>query len=213
MYWRSNSATTSPFFSVDPGFTTFWSTRLKSPPPPPPVEEKSEPDVEPNPSLPSDEDAAAAEPEPEPLVADVDVPGVRGVLKRLVAARKPDDMFGVPLAFPLLDAALAFPPCFACTEVVGLDPPPEELLSRPNPERLPRSWGLTSDTNVSAPVAPLRRRIRSTLPVETTAVRNETVFAVAGAAAERCQYSAPATTEPRTTISVSQSQIRRCRGF
>ena len=161
---------------------------MKSPPPPPPpVEEKSEPDVEPNPSLPSEEDALAAEPEAELLPVVVEVPGVRGVLNRLVAARKPDDMFGVPLAFPLLDAALAFPPCFACTEVVGLDPPPVELLSRPNPERLPRSWGLTSDTNLSAPVAPLRRSVRSTLPVDTTAVRNAAVFAAAGVAAERRQ--------------------------
>src|SRR5690242_7076222 len=36
MYWRSNSATTSPFLASVPGLMVFWRTRPNSLPPPPP---------------------------------------------------------------------------------------------------------------------------------------------------------------------------------
>src|SRR4051794_22456583 len=36
MFWRSNSATIAPLWTIAPGFAESCRTRLKSPPPPPP---------------------------------------------------------------------------------------------------------------------------------------------------------------------------------
>src|SRR5438270_560783 len=69
MYWRSNSATTSPFLTRPPGLGSSSSTRAKSPPlpidPPPP----------PPPPPPGDDGGRlpAVEPRPEPI-ALLDVP-------------------------------------------------------------------------------------------------------------------------------------------
>lgn len=49
--------------------------------------------------------------------------------------------------------------------------PPRELPSRPAPLRLPRSWGLIRDENLSAPVVPVRRTVRSMLPAWAGLVR------------------------------------------
>lgn len=49
--------------------------------------------------------------------------------------------------------------------------PPRELPSRPAPLRLPRSCGLISDENLSAPVVPVRRTVRSILPAWAGLVR------------------------------------------
>lgn len=62
---------------------------------------------------------------------------------------------------------------------------------RPRSERLPRNCGVRRATKRSAAVTPLSRIVRSTVPVETRAVRSTPVFAgrVVGSCANRfcCQ--------------------------
>ena len=98
---------------------------------------------------------------------------------RLVEARRAADM--LLLELPELDPLElafdfeAFDVTLALT-VVELEELPE---SRPNPERLPRIWGLKRDAKFSAAVTPVSRKVACTVPTRTGAVRTA---AAAGAA-------------------------------
>ena len=129
--------------------------------------------------------APEAEPDVEPDLARVaETPGVRGVdASLLVAACIEEDMLGV---FPELELALTFPPCFDWIVTEGLAEE-ADVESRPNPDRLPRSCGVINAAKFSAPVAPLRRRMRCTEPVVAVAVRKEVACPGVLLALSRCQ--------------------------
>jgi hypothetical protein len=89
--------------------------------------------------------------------------------------------------------------------VDGVEPPPE--VSRSLSLWLPRSCGVTSDTKFSADVEPVIRRVFSTGPGKTFAVRTPIVtFAtlVAGAL-RRCQINAA----PASITTASTKPIQR----
>src|SRR5688572_10459703 len=140
MYWRSNSATGSPFFTMPPGLAASWSTRLNSlpppmpPPPPPPRDEPPPPllaePIPPGP-LPPPLREFDVEPRPSAPITELplEAPGVeaRGVLElellleltRLVAACIADELREVDWA-PLELETVSDPS--AATEL----PPPED---------------------------------------------------------------------------------------
>src|SRR5215467_9783458 len=102
MFWRSNSATTSPFFTCEPGLASFCRTSMKSLPPggfpPEPAPRLAE--VEPSPSAPIVVDVELLDPvvlldDVDELLEEVVLPVVPN---RLVAARSAlDRLFCPPL--------------------------------------------------------------------------------------------------------------------
>ncbi len=169
-----------------------WSTSPKSPPPPPPllVPAPRLLLVDPNPSLPS---ALLVEVEDAVLVVFV---MALDVAVRLVAAEKElvVDALAVletdepPLEeeelsdeeLELLELEELFPAVEATCVGTSLDE--ESLLpDRPNPLRLPLSWGEISETKFSAAVTPVNRSVRSIGPDRTGAVRMITARTAAAA--------------------------------
>jgi hypothetical protein len=68
-------------------------------------------------------------------------------------------------------------------------PPPRVLPSRPLPLRFPPSRGVINDANFSAPVVPVRRIVRSTVPSAMTAVRITAAEPAAGPAELRAKWT------------------------
>src|SRR5687768_105 len=147
MYWRSNSATTSPFFTLEPGFVASCSTSMNSPPPPPapppppppaPPVPMSELDVEPRLLLEElllgddvDEDEEEEVlPAPEP----VDEVGVR--LIREVEFRKACDP--PPTFWPFVEVIEGAADAEEVEESPDDIPPPPPLLPPPTEVPVPR---------------------------------------------------------------------------
>ena len=90
--------------------------------------------------------------------------------------------------------------------------PDDALGSRSRSDRLPRNCGVTSETKFSAMVTPVIRRVATSGPAATLAVR---IVAKEGAGAgfwgdRRCHQSAPATI---STARTAASQIPAFPGF
>jgi hypothetical protein len=125
------------------------------------------------------------------------------LLRRLVAAVKAEVAFGAELDEELVDE-------------LELDELDEELLdgvevlepeeSRPTPVRLPMRRGVMSDAYCAAAVTPVRRRVRSTGPETTTAVRIAEGTPVPppddAAGRDRSQRVTPPATTKRSTINM-----------
>ncbi|HZT39699.1 MAG TPA: hypothetical protein VFA28_17535 [Bryobacteraceae bacterium] len=161
---------------------------MKSPPPPPPPEPVFKlAAVEPSPVEP-----IAVDPEAEPVAEDaeedppdvpadglVELPDVAAPPNRLVAARSAADRLFCPPLPPEApadvlvdeDALELLPPDSDGIAAVVLEALLSAEKSRPRPDWLPRSWGAISEAKFSAPVTPVSRSVRSTMPVVTVAVR------------------------------------------
>ena len=162
MYWRSNSATASPFLTKLPGLAASCRTRLNSPPadprevvpmaPGPPEPPLSEFDVEPRPSAPIEEEALDEEDDPREEACADELEELE--LTRLVAERIAEELRELDCA-PLELETVSEP-----SAATVVEPPPEELplevpaareatvvfelrealndrLSRPKPDREP----------------------------------------------------------------------------
>jgi hypothetical protein len=125
MYWRSNSATVSPFFTIAPGLTRSWRIVPKSPPPeprllPPGLPPLNRlPDVEPSPWSPNVADAAAA------LAVEDRLP----LLTRLVAARIAPDELRTPATLELPPLS---PPMLEEPESLEFDRPAFDWTASPD---------------------------------------------------------------------------------
>jgi hypothetical protein len=135
------------------------------PPPPPPLVPGSASEVLPKPLDPSAEELELDELEED----DDGVLELEELPKRLVAAANAEEALGAELDEGLLEEleleALDAEP------LDGVELPPELEESRPKPLRLPARFGVMSEAYWAAAVTPVSRRVRSTGPGTTKAVR------------------------------------------
>ena len=128
--------------------------------------------------------------------------------KRLVADCRAEEPFPVAeVPFALEEPAVLAPPVGPPDEaVVEVVEPPEVLppeLSRCRSLRLPRSWGVTSETKFSATVTPVNRSVLWMVPAgETFAVLIPAlvVTEVGAGALRRCQIRAAPPSIRRATM-------------
>jgi hypothetical protein len=138
-----------------------------SPAPPPPLVLGSESEVLPRPLDPSAEELELDE--LDELDEEDDEDELEELLNRLVAAVNAEEALGAELVEGLLEelelAELDEEP------LDGVELPPEPEESRPKPLRLPARFGVMSEAYWAAAVTPVSRRVRSTGPGTTKAVR------------------------------------------
>jgi hypothetical protein len=137
------------------------------PPPPPPLVPGSESEVLPRPLDPSADELELDELDEED--DDGDELELEEPLKRLVAAVNAEEALGAELDEDLLEELELEELDEELLDGVELPLEPEE--SRPKPLRLPARFGVMSEAYWAAAVTPVSRRVRSTGPGTTRAVR------------------------------------------
>jgi hypothetical protein len=139
-----------------------------SPAPPPPLVLGSESEVLPRPLDPSADELELDE--LDELDEEDDEDELEELLKRLVAAVNAEEAFGAELDDPVLDELELEELEEELLDGVEVAGEPDEE-SRPIPLRLPARFGVMSEAYWAAAVTPVSRRVRSTGPGTTKAVR------------------------------------------